>query len=79
MACWSLILALVQRTSAVFPLVASMPNVATMAAMAAMAAVTTVATVTKQMHGDHAPNEQHPNPVLREPFHKLCLNAEEKF
>jgi len=54
MACWSLILALVQRTSAVFPLVASMPNVATMAAMAAMA---------EQVHSGKGNRKKYPNPV----------------
>ena len=35
--------------------------------------MTAVTAVTEHMHRNHPGEEQHPNPVLREPFHDLLL------
>jgi len=39
----------------------------------AMPAMSTVTAVAEHMHRDHPDAEQHPNPVLRKPFHDLLL------
>jgi len=54
MACWSLILGLVQRPSAGFPLVATMTAVATMPAVATMA---------EQVHSGKGHGKKYPDPV----------------
>ena len=43
------------------------------AAATNVTAMTAMTAVTEHMHRNHPGEEQHPNPVLREPFHDLLL------
>ena len=38
-----------------------------------MGSMTAVAAVAEHMHCDHPGGEQHPNPILRKPFHEIHL------
>jgi len=46
----------------------------TMSAMSAMPAMPAMPAMAEQMHADKSSEEQHPDPVLRKPFHDLLLN-----
>jgi len=49
---------------------------ATPTGVSTMPSMSAVATVPEHMHRDHPGKEQHPNPVLRKPFHDFFLFTE---